>query len=100
MLPQTPHRPGSKKPVMHESINDLPVHPWTRRQVFHPTSESRAFAREDAARAAFLRTSDTSFYEWAVGVFEEYHKQSCEVQMPLRFQGHNPYLEGGDQKYD
>lgn len=35
----------------HESINDLPVHPATRQQLFYPTSESRHFTREDAAKA-------------------------------------------------
>jgi len=48
MLPQTPYRPG--KPQMHEPINDLPVHPATRRQLFYPTSESRQFTRADAAK--------------------------------------------------
>lgn len=35
----------------HESVNDLPVHPRTRQQMFYPTSESRQFTREDAAKA-------------------------------------------------
>lgn len=49
MLPQTPFQRGhSIQP--HESINDLPVHPSTGPQLFHPTSESRHFTREDAAR--------------------------------------------------
>ncbi|ESZ90730.1 hypothetical protein SBOR_8890 [Sclerotinia borealis F-4128] len=34
----------------HESINDLPVHVATGQQIFHPTSESRHFTREDAAK--------------------------------------------------
>ncbi|CAK4030345.1 Hypothetical predicted protein [Lecanosticta acicola] len=52
MLPQTrldPNNPGRMVP--HESINDLPVHPYTRHQMFWPTSESRQFTREDAAKA-------------------------------------------------
>ncbi|PSK60839.1 37S ribosomal protein S35, mitochondrial [Elsinoe australis] len=48
MLPQTKHNPKNQKP--HESINDLPVHPATQQQIFYPTSESRQFTREDAAR--------------------------------------------------
>jgi len=48
MLPQTPYRP--LKPLQHEPINDLPVHPATRRQLFYPTSESRQFTRADAAK--------------------------------------------------
>ena len=53
MLPQTPYvRPGKgERPVPHEPINDLPVHPATRQQLFVPVSESRNFTREDAARA-------------------------------------------------
>ncbi|KAI5200117.1 hypothetical protein E4T39_05879 [Aureobasidium subglaciale] len=39
-----------KKTFSHESINDLPVHPYTRTQIFYPTSESRQFTREDAAK--------------------------------------------------
>jgi hypothetical protein len=34
----------------HESINDLPVHGATVQQIFYPTSESREFTREDAAK--------------------------------------------------
>jgi len=34
----------------HESINDLIMHPATFPQIFHPTSESRAFTRADAAK--------------------------------------------------
>ena len=48
MLPQTPYNPGLPPP--HESINDLPVHAYTKQQIFIPTSESRAFTREDAAK--------------------------------------------------
>lgn len=52
MLPQTqldPKNVGRLTP--HESINDLPVHPATRHQLFYPTSESRQFNRDDAAKA-------------------------------------------------
>jgi hypothetical protein len=34
-----------------ESINDLQVHRATTEQIWYPTSESRAFTREDAAKA-------------------------------------------------
>ena len=53
MLPQTPYvRQGKgERPVPHEPITDLPVHPATRQQLFIPVSESRNFTREDAARA-------------------------------------------------
>jgi len=52
MLPQTLFTPNSahKQIHPHESINDLPVHPRTRQQIFYPTSESRQFTREDAAK--------------------------------------------------
>ncbi|GAB7359789.1 hypothetical protein MBLNU230_g6958t2 [Neophaeotheca triangularis] len=49
MVPTTPYDP-QKKLVSHEPINDLPVHPATRQQIFHPTSESRQFTRDDAAK--------------------------------------------------
>jgi hypothetical protein len=49
MLPQTPYNPNDIRE--HESINDLPVHPSTRQQLFYPVSESRQFTREDAAKA-------------------------------------------------
>ncbi|KAF2867329.1 eukaryotic mitochondrial regulator protein-domain-containing protein [Massariosphaeria phaeospora] len=57
MLPTTPHvdtsRPGnrSKRPITHEAINDLIVHPATRQQLFVPVAESRKFTREDAGKA-------------------------------------------------
>lgn len=51
MLPTTPLRPELKEPPPHESINDLPVHPSTRKQLFVSTSESRDFSRADAAKS-------------------------------------------------
>ncbi|KAK3067895.1 hypothetical protein LTR53_014951 [Teratosphaeriaceae sp. CCFEE 6253] len=51
MLPTTPFRPDTRTPVTpHEPINDLPVHPSTRTQIFYPASESRQFTRADAAK--------------------------------------------------
>lgn len=50
MIPQTRYNAKSGKIVPHESINDLPVHPYTRQQIFYPTSESRQFTRADAAK--------------------------------------------------
>ncbi|KAG9681832.1 hypothetical protein KCU98_g13567, partial [Aureobasidium melanogenum] len=54
MLPQTRFNrkllEDPKKTISHESINDLPVHPYTRTQIFYPTSESRQFTRADAAK--------------------------------------------------
>ena len=49
MLPQTRYRPGEKN--AHEPINELHVHSHTMQQLFLPTSESRQFTREDAAKA-------------------------------------------------
>ena len=51
MLPQTPYAPSSSKAIVHEGINDLPVHQSTRQQVFVSAAESRQFSRADAARA-------------------------------------------------
>lgn len=53
MLPQTPYIPHDV--TEHETINDLPVHSATTRQVFHPVSESRHFTRRDAGKV-FDRT--------------------------------------------
>ncbi|KAK3646239.1 hypothetical protein LTR56_008590 [Elasticomyces elasticus] len=51
MLPTTPFKPDTNKSITpHEPINDLPVHPHTRQQIFYPASESRQFTREDAAK--------------------------------------------------
>lgn len=51
MLPTTPYvNPDSKDFKAHEPINDLPLHAATGQQIFHPTSESRAFTRADAAK--------------------------------------------------
>jgi len=50
MLPRTPFNPEEERTQPHESINDLPVHSATTRQIFHPTSESRHFTRADAAK--------------------------------------------------
>ncbi|KAI9844168.1 MAG: hypothetical protein M1837_005768 [Sclerophora amabilis] len=48
MLPTTAL--NANQPRAHESINDLPTHPATLPQIFHPTSESRPFTRADAGR--------------------------------------------------
>lgn len=48
MLPTTRFDPD--RPTPHESINDLPVHKDTLRQIFHPVSESRHFTRVDAGK--------------------------------------------------
>ncbi|KAI9780514.1 MAG: hypothetical protein M1839_006631 [Geoglossum umbratile] len=51
MLPTTPLVESPLRPQVHESINDLPVHPATTQQIFEPTSESRVFTRVDASKA-------------------------------------------------
>lgn len=51
MLPQTPLSMDLPYQKTHESIADVRVHQATRQQIFYPTSESRRFTREDAARA-------------------------------------------------
>lgn len=57
MLPTTPYidpydpKNKGKRPVTHEPINDLIVHPATRQQLFVPVSESRHFTRADAGKA-------------------------------------------------
>jgi hypothetical protein len=48
MLPQTFFRNGRGA---HEPINEIHVHSHTMQQIFLPTSESRQFTREDAAKA-------------------------------------------------
>lgn len=57
MLPTTPYvdtslaKNAKKRPVVHEPINDLVVHPATRQQLFVPVAESRHFTRWDAGKA-------------------------------------------------
>ncbi|KAF2847402.1 hypothetical protein T440DRAFT_196622 [Plenodomus tracheiphilus IPT5] len=57
MLPTTPHVDTSdpknrgRRPITHEPINDLIVHPATRQQLFVPVAESRHFTRVDAGKA-------------------------------------------------
>lgn len=57
MLPTTPYVDPSlpqnkgKRPIPHEPINDLIVHPATRQQLFVPVAESRRFTRADAGKA-------------------------------------------------
>jgi hypothetical protein len=48
MLPTTSYAEG---PATHEPVNDVPVHSYTKQQIFLPTGESRYFTREDAAKA-------------------------------------------------
>jgi hypothetical protein len=49
MLPQTHFDP--QRPQPHEAINEIHVHSYTMQQLFLPTSESREFTREAAAKA-------------------------------------------------
>jgi len=57
MLPTTPFidtslpKNKNKRPIPHEPINDLIVHPATRQQLFVPVAESRRFTRVDAGKA-------------------------------------------------
>lgn len=54
MLPTTPyHSPSSNPPPppRHEPLNDLPVHPLTKIQLFDPVPESRHYTRADAGQA-------------------------------------------------
>lgn len=57
MLPTTPYidpalpENRGKRPITHEAINDLIVHPATRQQLFVPVAESRQFTRADAGKA-------------------------------------------------
>lgn len=57
MLPTTPFidtslpKNSGKRPIVHEPINDLIVHPATRQQLFVPVAESRQFTRVDAGKA-------------------------------------------------
>ncbi|KAF2732623.1 hypothetical protein EJ04DRAFT_496681 [Polyplosphaeria fusca] len=57
MIPTTPYidpsRPENKgkRPIIHEPINDLPVHPATRQQLFVPVAESYQYTRTDAGKA-------------------------------------------------
>ncbi|KAI0419102.1 eukaryotic mitochondrial regulator protein-domain-containing protein [Xylaria grammica] len=50
MLPTHFIKPNVSNPPF-EPINELHVHPYTMQQIFWPTSESRHFTREDAAKA-------------------------------------------------
>ncbi|KAI0542684.1 eukaryotic mitochondrial regulator protein-domain-containing protein [Xylaria digitata] len=50
MLPTHHINPSQSNPPF-EPINELHVHPYTMQQIFWPTSESRHFTREDAAKA-------------------------------------------------
>ena len=51
MLPRTEYYPRKPAPKPHEGINDLPVHPATRPQLFVSAAESHNFTRRDAAQA-------------------------------------------------
>lgn len=57
MVPTTPYVDPTKaknkyiRPITHEAINDLIVHPATRQQLFVPVAESRHFTRVDAGKA-------------------------------------------------
>ncbi|KAI1178836.1 eukaryotic mitochondrial regulator protein-domain-containing protein [Nemania sp. FL0916] len=50
MVPTYRLNPSESK-APYEPINELHVHPYTMQQIFWPTSESRQFTREDAAKA-------------------------------------------------
>ncbi|TKA61839.1 hypothetical protein B0A55_11226 [Friedmanniomyces simplex] len=91
MLPTTPFKPDTKKAITpHEPINDLPVHPHTRQQIFYPASESRQFTREDAAKvfSAKLLPADqriplpmlVDLEKWKLGGLDRQQRQARQVQ--------------------
>ncbi|KAI0838081.1 eukaryotic mitochondrial regulator protein-domain-containing protein [Hypoxylon sp. FL0890] len=51
MLPTRTFRRDHRQNEPFEPINELHVHPYTTKQIFWPTSESRHFTRADAAKA-------------------------------------------------
>jgi hypothetical protein len=94
MLPQTPYvdpnepqktgRDGRpKQPPLHESINDLPVHPQTTQQIFYPVSESRAFTRADAGRAFHpqLKPADVRIPHPELIEIEKFKKNASSPQL-------------------
>lgn len=73
-LPQTHY--NATNPIPHEPINEITVHPSTQKQLFVPTSESRKFGREDAAKAfhdRLLSADDRSFQKSLIAVEREIH---------------------------
>lgn len=50
MLPVTQLAPPQTQQSFHEGLQDMPSHPFSRRQAFVPVPESRAFTRADAGR--------------------------------------------------
>ncbi|KAI5793211.1 eukaryotic mitochondrial regulator protein-domain-containing protein [Geopyxis carbonaria] len=50
MIPTTPLAPSQQPQTFHESIMDIPSHPFSHRQTFLPASESREFTRADAGK--------------------------------------------------
>lgn len=64
-----------------EPINELHVHSFTMQQLFVPTSESREFTREDAAKA-FHRTMLSPDDRIAHRELVEYHKRVKEGMTP------------------
>jgi hypothetical protein len=50
MLPTKSFKPNQLNPPL-EAINEIHIHPATMKQLYWPTSESRQFTRDDAAKA-------------------------------------------------
>lgn len=58
MLPVTPLSKGSYGQINHEPIQDMPSHPFSHRQAFVPTSESRVYSRADAGKEFGLPSTE------------------------------------------
>lgn len=74
MLPRTTYKPDEN--VVHEPINDVHVHGHTMQQIFLPTSESRHFTREDAAKAfhrKMLSTDERSHHPELISMLRGVH---------------------------
>lgn len=50
MLPVTHLASAHTQQSFHEGLQDMPSHPFSRRQIFVPVPESRAFTRADAGQ--------------------------------------------------
>lgn len=66
-----------------EPINELHVHPYTMTQLFWPTSESRHFTREDAAKA---------FHHTLLSADERVpHPELVQMEREIIKENRNPY---------
>lgn len=102
MLPLHDYK-AYQEPSPFEPINEMHVHSYTMQQLFIPTSESRRFTREDAAKAfhpTMLSADARTPHKEYIAHLKRVNGGMSEEESMERFQKEAKNAEAADTKRD